>query len=102
MLYLHLDPNHSLMCFFTKRLFTKRLRESRFRKLYLVHKRTSYCDSKGLTDQRHLTEKLMNKLQNVYGIALEQNVDETVHQLKVASALSAVYFTIALSLIVNT
>ena len=52
-------------------------------------------------DQRHLTEKLMNKLKNLYGIALEQNADLTVHQLKVTYTLGAVYFTIALNLTVN-
>ena len=31
-----------------------------------------------------LTEKLMNKLQNLYGIAVRENVNKTVHQLKVA------------------
>ena len=53
-------------------------------------------------NQRYLTEKLLNKLQNLYGNALEQNVDLTVHQLKVPLALGAVYFTIALNLTVNT
>ena len=52
-------------------------------------------------DKRHLTEKLINKLQNLHGIALEQNVDLTVHQLKVILTLGAVYFTIALNLTVN-
>ena len=56
-----------------------------------MHKRTSFSDSKGVTDQRHLAEKL-------YGIAFERNV----HQLKVALALGTAYFTIALSLTVNT
>ena len=39
---------------------------------------------KGITGQGLLTEKLMNKLQNLYGIALRQNVNKTIHQLKVA------------------
>ena len=33
-----------------------------------------------LWGQGHLTEKLMSKLQNLYDIALEQNVEWTVHQ----------------------
>ena len=40
-----------------------------------THKRISYSDGKVVTDQGHLTKKLMNKLQNLYGIALEQSVD---------------------------
>ena len=35
----------------------------------------------------------MNKLQDVYNTALEENVDQTVHQLKVALAVGVVYFT---------
>ena len=35
--------------------------------------RIFYSDGKGVTDQGHLTEKLMNKRQNLYGAALEQN-----------------------------
>ena len=35
----------------------------------------------------------MNKGQNPYSITLEENVDQTVHQLKVALAFDAVYFT---------
>lgn len=44
----------------------------------------------------------MNKLPNLYGIALELNVDYTVHQIKVAPAVSAVHFTIALGLTMKT
>ena len=39
--------------------------ESRLCKLYAVHTK----DGKGVMDQRYLTEKLMNKLQNLYGIS---------------------------------
>ena len=56
---------------------------SRLRKLRSTHK-GPLSDGKGITGQGRLTEKLMNKLQNLYGIALRQNVDKTVHQLKVA------------------
>ena len=56
---------------------------SRLRKLRSTHK-APLNDGKGITGQGPLTEKLMNKLQNLYGIALRQNVDKTVHQLKVA------------------
>ena len=35
----------------------------------------------------------MNKGQNPYSITLEENVGQTVHQLKVALAIDAVYFT---------
>ena len=31
------------------------------------------CDCKGVADLGRLTEKLTNKFQNLYGIALEQN-----------------------------
>ena len=54
-------------------LCTKRVEQSRF--CYTQYtQRTSYSDRKGVTDERHLTEKFMSKLQNLYGIALEQNV----------------------------
>ena len=56
---------------------------SRLCQLHSKHKEP-LSDGKGITDQGRLTEKLMNKLQNLYGIALRQNVDKTVHQLKVA------------------
>ena len=56
---------------------------SRLRKLRSSHK-GPLSDGKGITGQGRLTEKLMNKLQNLYGVALRQNVDKTVHQLKVA------------------
>ena len=49
-----------------------------------THKKGPLSDGKGITGQGRLTENLMNKLQNLYGIALRQNVDKTVHQLKVA------------------
>ena len=44
----------------------------------------------------------MNKLKNLYSITLEQNVDLTVHQLKVTITLGVVYLKIALNLNVNT
>ena len=44
----------------------------------------------------------MNKLQHLYGITLERNVDQMNHQLKVALAIGGVYFTIAVSLVVET
>ena len=50
-------------------------------------------DGNGERDQGHLTEKPMNKGQNRYSITLEENVGQTVHQLKVALAIDAVYFT---------
>ena len=61
-------------------------------------KRTSYSYSRVVTDPGRITEKLMIKYHNFY---LAQNVDQTVHELKVAFAV-AVYFSIALSLIVKT
>ena len=60
--------------------------ESRLCKLYVVHTK----DGKGVTDQRYLTEKLMNKLQNLYGI----------NQLKLALGVVRLHFII-LSLIVK-
>ena len=48
---------------------------------YIWHKqRTSYSDDSGVTDQGHLTEKLMNKSQNFCSTTLEQNVEEKVNQ----------------------
>ena len=44
----------------------------------------------------------MNKLQIIYAIALEQNVDQTVHELKVSLVVGAAYYTIAQILIVKT
>ena len=44
----------------------------------------------------------MNKLKNLYSITLEQNVDLTVHQLKVTLTLGVVHIKIALNLTVNT
>ena len=67
-----------------------------------THKEPLTDNSKDVTDQGHLTEKLVNKLQNRYGIALEQNLDYTVLQLKFALTVGAAYFTIALRLIVKT
>lgn len=37
--------------------------------------RTSYGDGKSVTDEGHVTERLRFKLENLYGIALEKNVD---------------------------
>ena len=37
--------------------------------------RTSYGDGKSVTDEVHVTERLRFKLENLYGIALEKNVD---------------------------
>ena len=82
-------------------LSTKRVAEFRLRHMQYTQ-RTSYSDGKGVIDQGHITEKLMNKLQKLYGITFEQNVDQIVHQIKVVLAVGAVYFTIALSLIVTT
>ena len=56
--------------------------------------RASYSDGRSVADQGYVTEKLMNKLENLYDIALEQNVDQTVHQPKVVPAVGAVYLTI--------
>ena len=69
-------------------LSRRRVRESRLGKLYEKKQRTSYSDTKGVTHQAHLTEKLMNKLQNLYGIVLEQSVAQTIHQLKVLLLLA--------------
>lgn len=50
--------------------------------LYVLHKRNSYAGDRGqsVTDQGHITGKLMKQLQSLYGIALEKNVDQTAHQ----------------------
>ena len=47
---------------------------SRLRKLRNTHKGV-LSDGKGIPGQGRLTEKLMNKLQNLYGVALRQNVN---------------------------
>ena len=82
-------------------LSAERVAESRYRYTQYTQ-RTPSDNSKDVTDQGHLTENLVNKLQNRYGIALEQNLDYAVLQLKFALAVGAVYFTIALRLIVKT
>ena len=64
--------------------------------------KTFYSDDKCATNQGHLSENPVKKIQNLYGIAPEQNVDQTVYQLRVALAVGTVYFTIALNLIVKT
>ena len=46
----------------------------------LVHKKSSENEG-AFYNQEHLTEKPINKLQDLYDIALEQNVDQKVHQL---------------------
>ena len=51
--------------------------------LHNTHKGV-FSDGKGITGQGRLTEKLMNKLQSLYGIALRKSVNKTVHQLKAA------------------
>ena len=64
-------------------LSTRSVVEFRLRYTWYYTQRTSYNDVNGVTDQGHLTGKLMDKFQNLYGIAQnEQNVDYTaVHQL---------------------
>ena len=64
--------------------------ESRFLKLN-PHK-GPLNGSKGVTDQIILTKKLMNKLQNLYGIALRKYTDKTTHQLKVALPVDSVLY----------
>ena len=61
---------------------------------YIVTWRDSYSDGKGTTDQGHLTEKIMNKLRNIYGNTLEQN--------GVPLVVGTVYLNIAMSLILKT
>ena len=64
----------------------------RLHKLCSTHKKGPRCpcDGIGVTDQEHLTEKLMNKLQSLSGIAFRQNVDKAVHHLKVTLTVGAV------------
>ena len=40
-------------------------------------------DGKGISGCSRLMKKMINKLQNIYGIALRQNVNKTVHEMKV-------------------
>ena len=56
---------------------------SRLRNVRTKHKET-LSDGKRISGRGHLTEKLINKLQNLYGIALRQNVNKTGHEMKVA------------------
>ena len=56
---------------------------SRFRNLRTKHKE-ALSDGKRISGRGCLTEKLINTLQNLYGIALRQNVNKTVHEMKVA------------------
>ena len=50
-----------------------RAEESKLRNIFT--QRTFQSDGKSVTDMEHLTEKLMNNLLNLYGIAVEQNED---------------------------
>ena len=34
-----------------------------------------YRDDKGATEEGHFNEKLINKLQNLYSVTFEQNID---------------------------
>ena len=62
---------------------------SRLRNLRTKHKET-LSDGKRISCHGCLTEKLINKLQNLYGIALHQNVNKTVHGMK--EAIGAVLY----------
>ena len=55
----------------------------RLRKLKSSDK-TSLSDSKSLSGKGRLTEKMINKLQNYFGIAARQSTGATVYQLKKA------------------
>ena len=41
-------------------------------------------DGKDISGRGRLTEKMINKLQNLYGIVLRQNANKTVYEMKVA------------------
>ena len=56
---------------------------SRLRNLRTKHKEI-LSNGKRISGRGRLTEKSINKLQNLYGIALRQNVNKTVHEMKVA------------------
>ena len=64
---------------------------SRLRNLRSKHKE-KLSDGKGISVHGRLTEKMINKLQNLYGIVLRQNVKKTVHKMKVA--IGAVLYTV--------
>ena len=55
---------------------------SRLRNLRSKHKE-KLNDGKGIGGRGRLTEKVINKLQNLYGIALRHNVNKTVNEIKV-------------------
>ena len=55
--------------------------ESRLCNLRSKHKE-KLSDGKGICVHGRLTEKMINKLQNLYGIVLRQNVKKTVHKMK--------------------
>ena len=82
--------------------FSSKSREKSSLRYTKYTQKTFYSDDKCATNRGHLSENPIKKIQNLYGIAPEQNVDQTVHQLRVALAVGTVYFTIALSLIVKT
>ena len=46
--------------------------------------KTPLADGKTLRGRGHLTDKIINKLQNYYGLALRQSTGTTVYQLKKA------------------
>ena len=55
-------------------LSSKRVLGSKLR--YTLYTRTTSCsDGNGVTDQRQINEKPINKLQSLYCIAFKQNVD---------------------------
>ena len=64
---------------------------SMLRNLRSKHKE-KLSDGKGISVHGRLTEKMINKLQNLYGIVLRQNVKKTVHKMKVA--IGAVLYTV--------
>ena len=73
---------------------------SRLRKLRSTHK-GPLSGSKGISVQGRLTEKLMNKLQNLYGIALRQNVDKSVNQLLLVQHFTTALNSITWNLVIN-
>ena len=57
---------------------------TRLRNLKNEYKEKKLEDGKGLTGKNRLTEKIINTLQNYYGMAIRSSTSKTVHQMKVA------------------
>ena len=65
--------------------------DCRLRELKAANTKTILSDEKKLNGQGLLTEKIISKLQNYYGIAVRSTCHENIHSLKVAIAAVLYY-----------